>query len=64
MYVLSSGLIGIDVFVVPPGITPMLQVIRAVLKNPKDNLKMFLIFANQVCEFSFDSIRPRCIQSM
>ncbi|KAI0234305.1 NADH-cytochrome b5 reductase 3 [Lamellibrachia satsuma] len=29
------------------GITPMLQVVRAALKNPKDNLKMFLLFANQ-----------------
>ncbi|KAK2188207.1 hypothetical protein NP493_140g03076 [Ridgeia piscesae] len=29
------------------GITPMLQVVRAVLKNPADKLKMFLLFANQ-----------------
>lgn len=29
------------------GITPMLQVIRAVLRDPKDTTEMFLIFANQ-----------------
>jgi len=29
------------------GITPMLQVIRAVLKNPADNTQLSLIFANQ-----------------
>ena len=29
------------------GITPMLQLVRAVLKDPKDKTKMWLIFANQ-----------------
>jgi len=29
------------------GITPMLQLIRAVLKDPRDKTKMWLIFANQ-----------------
>ena len=29
------------------GITPMLQVIRAILKNPNDKTKMWLIFANK-----------------
>lgn len=29
------------------GITPMLQVIRAILKNPKDKTQLWLIFANQ-----------------
>lgn len=29
------------------GITPMLQIIRAILKNPEDKTKLWLIFANQ-----------------
>ena len=29
------------------GITPMLQVIRAVLKNPEDKTELWLLFANQ-----------------
>lgn len=29
------------------GITPMLQVIRAILKNPEDRTELWLIFANQ-----------------
>ena len=32
------------------GITPMLQIIRAILKNPKDNTKIYLLFANQTEE--------------
>ena len=32
------------------GITPMLQVIRAILKNPRDTTKLYLIFANQTEE--------------
>lgn len=32
------------------GITPMLQVIRAVLKNPKDKTELWLLFANQTEE--------------
>lgn len=32
------------------GITPMLQVIRAILKNPRDKTEMWLIFANQTEE--------------
>jgi len=32
------------------GITPMLQLIRAVLKDPDDNTKMSLLFANQTEE--------------
>lgn len=32
------------------GITPMLQVIRAVMKNPDDRTEMWLIFANQTEE--------------
>ena len=32
------------------GITPMLQVIRAVLKNPEDKTKIWLIFANKTEE--------------
>ena len=30
------------------GITPMLQIIRAVFKDPQDTTKVFLLFANQV----------------
>jgi len=30
------------------GITPMLQVIKHVLKNSKDTTQLYLIFANQV----------------
>ena len=29
------------------GITPMLQLIRAILKDPRDKTKMWLVFANQ-----------------
>jgi cytochrome-b5 reductase len=29
------------------GITPMLQIVRAVLKDPKDTTQMWLLFANQ-----------------
>lgn len=29
------------------GITPMLQIIRAILKNPEDKTQLWLIFANQ-----------------
>lgn len=29
------------------GITPMLQIIRGILKNPRDKTKLWLIFANQ-----------------
>jgi cytochrome-b5 reductase len=32
------------------GITPMLQIIRAILKNPNDKTKLWLIFANQTEE--------------
>jgi len=32
------------------GITPMLQVIRAIVKNPRDKTEMWLIFANQTEE--------------
>lgn len=32
------------------GITPMLQVIRAILKDPKDKTELWLIFANQTEE--------------
>ena len=32
------------------GITPVLQVIRAILRDPKDTTEMFLIFANQTEE--------------
>merc|ERR1719231_372843 len=32
------------------GITPMLQVIRAIMKNPKDQTKVYLLFANQTEE--------------
>lgn len=32
------------------GITPMLQVIRAILKNPEDKTELWLIFANQTEE--------------
>lgn len=32
------------------GITPMLQVIRAILKNQADNTKMWLLFANQTAD--------------
>ncbi len=31
------------------GITPMLQIASAILKDPKDNTKIKLLFANQVC---------------
>ena len=31
------------------GITPMLQIIKAILKDPEDNTKVTLLFANQVC---------------
>lgn len=37
------------------GITPMLQVIRAVLKDPNDHTVCYLLFANQVSEQS-----PEC----
>ena len=30
------------------GITPMLQIIRSVFKDPQDTTKVFLLFANQV----------------
>lgn len=32
------------------GITPMLQIIKAVLKDPEDQTKVFLLFANQTEE--------------
>jgi cytochrome-b5 reductase len=32
------------------GITPMLQVIRAIMKNPDDNTEVWLIFANKTEE--------------
>lgn len=32
----------------PPGITPMLQLIRRISADPSDNTKCSLIFANQV----------------
>lgn len=32
------------------GITPMLQIIRAILKDPKDKTELWLIFANQTEE--------------
>lgn len=35
------------------GITPMLQVIRAILKNPSDKTQLWLIFANQTEEDIF-----------
>lgn len=38
------------------GITPMLQVIRAVLKDPNDHTVCYLLFANQVGEQS-----PECV---
>ncbi len=33
------------------GITPMLQIIMAVLKDKEDTTKLFLLFANQVCRW-------------
>ena len=35
------------------GITPMLQIIKAIIKDPEDDTKVSLLFANQVCVFSF-----------
>ena len=32
----------------PPGITPMLQIIKAILKDSKDTTRVSLLFANQV----------------
>lgn len=32
------------------GITPMLQIVRAMLKDPEDNTKVALLFANQVLQ--------------
>ena len=34
--------------VVVPGITPMLQIITAVMKDPQDDTMCHLLFANQV----------------
>lgn len=36
------------------GITPMLQVIRAVMKDPNDHTVCYLLFANQVSEQSLE----------
>lgn len=33
------------------GITPMLQIMRAVLKDPEDKTDLSLLFANQVTYF-------------
>lgn len=33
-----------------PGITPMFQLIKHVLKDPSEKMHMSLLFANQVCE--------------
>lgn len=34
------------------GITPMLQLVREVLKDPEDKTNLFLLFANQVGKFT------------
>lgn len=34
------------------GITPMLQVIRAIMKDPEDHTVCHLLFANQVSRWS------------
>ncbi len=34
------------------GITPMLQIIKAIIKDPEDDTKVSLLFANQVHVFS------------
>lgn len=34
------------------GITPMLQIIRAMIKDPEDKTEVSLLFANQVCLYS------------
>ena len=31
------------------GITPMLQIVRAMIKDPEDTTEVSLLFANQVC---------------
>jgi NAD(P)H-flavin reductase len=43
------------------GITPMLQIASAILKDPKDNTKIKLLFANQVCmhiQPTYQNIHP------
>ena len=39
------------------GITPMLQLIRQILKNKEDKTEVSLLFANQVCRFLFSFVQ-------
>lgn len=45
------------------GITPMLQVIRAVMKDPNDHTVCYLLFANQVSEQSPEQAWPGPVQA-
>ncbi len=38
------------------GITPMLQIVMAVLKDKEDTTKLFLLFANQVCVYVYHQL--------
>lgn len=41
------------------GITPMLQVIRAIMKDPNDHTVCHLLFANQVSKYPRAGLAPR-----
>lgn len=48
----------------PPGITPMLQLIRRISADPSDNTKCSLIFANQVVVVIVSTILVKMCRSL
>ena len=46
------------------GITPMLQIIRAMIKDPEDNTQVSLLFANQVGKKRTETGRVACVAGL
>ncbi len=44
------------------GITPMLQIVKAIIKDKEDNTKVSLLFANQVRCVHFYACMMCCVQ--